>query len=70
MSKVDSIDEIIAKVELSAEIARIALACPSCQGSVRKLIHKRRAHQVGGQSTDSNRLTEEAIKIDSYNKII
>jgi hypothetical protein len=59
-----SIDEIISKVELSAEIARIALACPSCQGSVRNLIHKQRAHQDGGPSTDSNRLTEEVIKND------
>ena len=33
-----SIDQIITKVELSAEIARIALSCPTCKGTVRELI--------------------------------
>ena len=55
-------DEIIAKVELSAEIARIALACPSCCESVRQLIIRGKNrncshnHPEGGPS--SYRMTE------------
>ena len=40
-SKSDSIDEMILKVELGNEIARIALDCPSCRGTIKELIQRR-----------------------------
>jgi hypothetical protein len=38
MTKNISIASMISKTELSAEIARIALACPTCKGHVRDAI--------------------------------
>jgi hypothetical protein len=58
-------EEIITKVELSAEIARIALRCPTCRKDVRRLLIQNKNcnhnhnHPEGGPSTDANRLTEE-----------
>jgi hypothetical protein len=42
MAKTDSIAGMSSKIELSAEIARIALDCPSCCGPVRKAIQRYR----------------------------
>jgi hypothetical protein len=45
------IELIIAKVQLSAKIAQIALACPGCRGPVNKEIEDFKiSHQVGGHS--------------------
>jgi hypothetical protein len=52
MAKNGSMEEMIAKVELSAEIARIALACPTCRGPVNKKIQNfKDSHQGGGHSS-------------------
>jgi hypothetical protein len=40
MNETNSVKEMIAKVELSAEIARIALACPTCKGHASKAIER------------------------------
>ena len=48
-----AIEAIIAKVQLSAKIAQIALACPTCQGPVNKEIQdfkNKNCHQEGGHS--------------------
>jgi hypothetical protein len=50
-----AIESMIAKVQLSAKIAQIALACPSCQGPVNKEIqvfkNRNVSHQGGGRSS-------------------
>lgn len=43
-------------VELSSELARIALECPTCRGLFKQAIENH-SHR-GGPSTDANRLTE------------
>lgn len=50
-----SIDEITAKMELSIEIARIALACPSCGSTVKKLVQR---YTSGDIETDTNIVTD------------
>lgn len=56
------IDSIIAKIELSAEIAQIALSCDSCQKRVKEVIENY-YHRVGGL-TASNSQTKEKIQND------
>jgi hypothetical protein len=54
MSETGSITNMIAKIELSAKIAQIALACPSCNGPVNKEIQEFKSknyHQGGGRSS-------------------
>jgi bacterioferritin-associated ferredoxin len=61
MPKIDSIEGMNSKIELSAEIARIALDCPSCKKHVREVIQRYRdqtiqnnnviSHQGGGRSS-------------------
>jgi hypothetical protein len=50
-----AIESMIAKVQLSAKIAQIALACPTCQGPVNKEIQEFKnrnvSHQGGGRSS-------------------
>jgi hypothetical protein len=42
------LDEIIAKVQLGTKIAQIALACPTCEGPVKKEIREfKNCHQEG-----------------------
>jgi hypothetical protein len=43
--------------------------CPNCISLLSDVVRKHN-HQEGGPSTDSSRLTEEAIKIDSHREII
>jgi hypothetical protein len=45
------ISSIIANVELSAEIARIALECPNCYKAVRELIQSSEKTPVRGHSS-------------------
>jgi hypothetical protein len=49
----EAIEAIIAKVQLSAKIAQIALGCQACRETVKELIQKwqnRSSHQEGGHS--------------------
>jgi hypothetical protein len=72
--KQDQMAEIIEKIELSAEIARVALACPTCRELVKGIIQnyhfKSKFHPEGGPSTDSSRLTEGIEYENRSRKII
>jgi hypothetical protein len=50
-----TLDEMIAKVGLGTRIAKIALACPTCQGPANKEIqefkNQNSSHQGGGRSS-------------------
>jgi hypothetical protein len=82
----DRMMQIITRIELSAEIARIALGCPTCRNLVRELILNHNSRSVsdpnfssnsnldttgeGGPSTDSSRLAEKVKTKNDYNQEI
>jgi bacterioferritin-associated ferredoxin len=45
-SSSNSIDEIIAKVSLAAEITQVALDCPYCRGTVKQLIRDHKSAEI------------------------
>jgi hypothetical protein len=46
----EELRSMIEKIELSAEIARISLACPNCNGLVRNAIQRFKDKQNGSES--------------------
>jgi hypothetical protein len=66
-----AIEEIIAKVQLSAKIVQIALACPTCHGPVNKEIQEFRSkncHQDGGRSSlPAMNESKDGLPTNDYN---